>query len=144
MIIPDANLLLYAYDKESPFHKESARWWSKLLSGHEPVGLCSVVVFSFLRLTTHSKVFIHPMTVQEATERVRAWMDRPNVRMLHPNPAHFASVCALLEAAGTGGNLVSDAQIAALALEYSAEIHTADTDFNRFKGITWSNPLSVR
>ena len=144
MIIPDANLLLYAYDKESPFHKESARWWSKLLSGHEPVGLCSVVVFSFLRLTTHPKVFIHPMTVQEATERVRAWMDRPNVRMLHPNPAHFASVCALLEAAGTGGNLVSDAQIAALALEYNAEIHTADTDFNRFKGITWSNPLSVR
>jgi toxin-antitoxin system PIN domain toxin len=144
MIIPDANLLLYAYDKESPFHKESARWWSKLLSGHEPVGLCSVVVFSFLRLTTHPKVFIHPMTVQEATERVRAWMDRPNVRMLHPNPAHFASVCALLEAAGTGGNLVSDAQIAALALEYGAEIHTADTDFNRFKGITWSNPLSVR
>ena len=60
MIIPDANLLLYAYDKESPFHKESARWWSKLLSGHEPVGLCSVVVFSFLRLTTHPKVFIHP------------------------------------------------------------------------------------
>jgi toxin-antitoxin system PIN domain toxin len=144
MIIPDANLLLYAYDKESPFHKESARWWSKLLSGHEPVGLCSVVVFSFLRLTTHPKVFIHPMTVQEATERVRAWMDRPNVRMLHPSPAHFASVCSLLEAAGTGGNLVSDAQIAALALEYNAEIHTADTDFNRFKGITWSNPLSVR
>ena len=144
MIIPDANLLLYAYDKESPFHKESARWWSKLLSGHEPVGLCSVVVFSFLRLTTHPKVFIHPMTVQEATERVRAWMDRPNVRMLHPSPAHFASVCSLLEAAGTGGNLVSDAQIAALALEYSEEIHTADTDFNRFKGITWSNPLSVR
>lgn len=72
MIIADANLLLYAYDKESPFHKESARWWSKLLSGHEPVGLCSVVVFSFLRLTTHPKVFIHPVTVQEATERVRA------------------------------------------------------------------------
>jgi predicted nucleic acid-binding protein len=64
--------------------------------------------------------------------------------MLHPSLAHFASVCSLMEAAGTGGNLVSDAQIAALALEYGAEIHTADMDFNRFKGISWSNPLSAR
>ena len=142
MIMPDANLLLYAYDSDSPFHKASARWWTKLLSGHEPVGLCPVVVFSFLRLATHPKVFTRPMTVGEATQRVQAWIDRPNVRMLYPGPQHFVAVCALLEAAGTAGNLVSDAQIAALAMEYGAEIHTADTDFARFKGLAWNNPLA--
>ena len=78
MIIPDANLLLYAYDSESPFHKPAAKWWTALLSGHEPVGLCSVVVFSFLRLATHPKVFDRPMKVAEATQRIRAWIDRPN------------------------------------------------------------------
>ena len=98
MIMPDANLLLYAYDSDSPFHKASARWWTKLLSGHEPVGLCPVVVFSFLRLATHPKVFTRPMTVGEATQRVQAWIDQPNVRMLYPGPQHFAAVCALLEA----------------------------------------------
>lgn len=142
MIIPDANLLLYAYDSDSPFHKLSARWWSKLLSSNEPVGLCSVVIFSFLRLATHPKAFTRPMTARDATKRIQAWIDRPNVRVLYPGPRHFAMVCTLLETAGTAGNLVSDAQIAALALEYAAEIHTADSDFARFKGIKWSNPLN--
>ncbi len=142
MIIPDANLLLYAYDSDSPFHKASAKWWAGLLSGSEPVALCPVVVFSFLRLATHAKVFARPLTVGEATERLRSWMERPNVRTLYPGPKHLDAVCALLEAAGTAGNLVSDAQIAAFALEYGAEIHTADTDFARFKGLMWKNPLA--
>lgn len=143
MIIPDANLLLYAYDSDSPFHRPAARWWTSLLSGTEPVGLCPVVVFSFLRLATHAKVFARPMTVAEATERIRAWIARPNVRLLYPGPKHLESACALLAAAGTAGNLVSDAQIAAMALEYGATIHSADTDFARFKGVAWENPLET-
>jgi hypothetical protein len=141
MILPDANLLLYAYDRESPFHKAAARWWGALLSGDEPVGLCPVVVFGFLRLATHPKVFERPLTVAEATACIRAWAERPNARLLYPGPKHFELVCTLLGAAGTAGNLVTDAQIAAFALEYGAEIHSADTDFARFKGVKWSNPL---
>lgn len=142
MILPDANLLLYAYDSDSPCHKVAARWWTGLLSGHEPVGLCAVVMFSFLRLSTHPKVFDRPLTVAEATTRIRSWIERPNVRVLYPGPKHLDIVCVLLAAAGTGGNLVSDAQIAALALEYGAEIHSADTDFARFRGVKWTNPLA--
>jgi uncharacterized protein len=141
MILPDANLLLYAYDRESPFHKRAARWWSGLLSGEEPVGLCPVVVFAFLRLSTHPKVFERPLAVAEATDRIRTWTERPNARMLYPGPKHLDLVCSLLGAAGTAGNLVTDAQVAAFALEYGAEIHSADTDFARFKGVRWSNPL---
>jgi toxin-antitoxin system PIN domain toxin len=134
MIIPDANLILYAYDSESPFHRDSARWWSALLSGIEPVGLCPVVVFAFLRLSTHGKVFENPLTVREAGQH-------PNVRLLVAGPGHVESVCRLLTKAGTGGNLVTDAQIAALALEYGATVHSADTDFARLAGVSWENPL---
>ena len=141
MIVPDANLLLYAYDAESPFHQSASRWWAALLSGVEPVGLCPVVVFAFLRLSTHGKVFDHPLTVNEASERIASWLARPNVRLLVAGPGHVASVCRLLAKAGTAGNLVIDAQIAALALEYGATVHTADTDFARLTGVSWENPL---
>lgn len=141
MIIPDANLLLYAYDRESPLYPAAARWWSGLLSGAEPVGLCPVVVFAFLRLATSPRVFARPMTVAEAAARIEAWLARPNVRLLVAGPAHVQTVGQLLEQAGTGGNLVSDAQIGALALEYGATVHTADTDFARLPGVVWVNPL---
>ena len=141
MIVPDANLLLYAYDSESPFHLAAARWWATLLSGVEPVGLCPVVVFAFLRLSTHGKVFEHPLTAGEASQRIASWLARPNVRLLVAGPGHVEAVCRLLTRVGTAGNLVTDAQIAALALEYGATVHTADTDFARLTGVSWENPL---
>ena len=141
MIVPDANLLLFAYDSENPFHTAASRWWAVLLSGVEPVGLCPVVVFAFLRLSTHGKVFDRPLTVGEASERVGSWLARPNVRLLVTGPNHVESVCRLLTKAGTAGNLVTDAQIAALALEYGATVHTADTDFGRLTSVSWKNPL---
>lgn len=141
MIIPDANLILYAYDTESPFHHEAARWWSDLLSDKMPVGLCSVVIFAFMRLSTHPRVYTTPLTTQEAKKHISKWLERPNVRLLVQGSDHIDSVCTLLEKAGTAGNLVTDAQIAALAQEYGATVHTADTDFARFTGIEWENPL---
>ncbi len=143
MIVPDANLLLYAYDSDSVFHSAAARWWTRLLSAPEPVGLCPVVVFAFLRLSTHAKVFDRPMTVTEASQRVASWLARPNVRLLVAGPTHVETVCRLLTKAGTGGNLVTDAQIAALALEYDATVHSADTDFSRLAGVRWENPLAT-
>jgi len=141
VIIPDANLLLYAYDASSPFHAKAAQWWSGLLSSREPVGLCPVVAFAFLRLSTHGRVFDQPLSVAEARTHIRSWLDRPNTRWLVPGPNHLDSAGELLEQAGTGGNLVTDAQIAALALEFKATVHTADTDFARFANVNWKNPL---
>jgi toxin-antitoxin system PIN domain toxin len=141
MIVPDANLLLYTYDRESPFHPAAARWWSGLLSGTEPVGLCPVVVFAFLRLATNARVFERPLTARDAGALIKSWLSRPNVRLLIAGPTHVETVCQLLAKAGTGGNLVTDAQIAALAQEYGATVHSADTDFARFAGVSWENPL---
>jgi len=142
VIIPDANLILYAYDAKSRFHREAGRWWSELLSGREPVGLCPVVIFAYLRLSTHGRIYDFPLTPTEAKAHILSWLERPNVRLLVAGPDHVATVCQLLEKAGTAGNLVTDAQIVAMALEYGATIHSADTDFARFPEVAWVNPLN--
>ena len=142
MIIPDINLLLYAYDSDSPFHAKAAAWWQDCLSGTEPVRLPQVVVFGFVRIATNARVFQNPMTPAEASGHVRSWLSQPFAQILEPGPDHTNQVLNLLEKLGTAGNLVTDAQIAALALEHGAVLHTADTDFLRFPGLRWFNPIT--
>ncbi|HWX21730.1 MAG TPA: type II toxin-antitoxin system VapC family toxin [Candidatus Binatia bacterium] len=142
MIIPDINLLLYAYDSSSAYHGKAAAWWQNCLSATEPVGLPQVVVFGFLRLATSSRVFQKPMTPTEAAGHIRSWWKQPAVQLLDPGPEHTEQVLKLIETLGTAGNLVSDAQLAAITIEHGAVLHTVDTDFMRFTDLRWFNPLS--
>jgi toxin-antitoxin system PIN domain toxin len=142
MIIPDINLLLYSYDSGSAFHAKAASWWQGCMSGTEPVGLPHVVLFGFVRIGTSARAFQHPMTPAEAAGYVRSWLGQPPVELLEPGPNHAEQVLQLLETLGTAGNLVSDAQMAAAALAHDAVLHTADTDFVRFQGLRWHNPLT--
>ena len=143
MIVPDANLLLYAYDRESPFHARAKSWWEDCLSGQEPVGLTYPTLFAFLRISTNAKIYINPMTLTEAAEHIRSWRGRKVTQVLEPGIGHTDDVIGLLEAAGgTAGNLVTDAQIAAFAQSYSAVVHTADRDFLRFPDIRCYFPLN--
>lgn len=144
MIVPDANLLLYAYDKESPFHARARRWWEQCLSGVETVGLTHPVVFAFLRIGTNARAFVPPLSLANAHDIVRSWLEAPPVQVLLPGPDHLQRVFQLLEqAASAGGNLVTDAQIAALADACRATIHTADRDFQRFKTVRTHYPLDA-
>ena len=142
MIVPDANLLLYAYDAASPFHSKAAVWWNACLSGDEPVGLPHATVFAFVRLGTNPRVFHQPLSPVEAASHVRSWLAQPCIQVLEPDPNHVEDVLKLLESLGTAGNLVTDAQLAASALTQGAVLHTADTDFLRFQGLRWFNPLT--
>ena len=141
MILPDANLLLYAYDAASPFHSKAAAWWSACLSGREPIGLCSAVVFGFVRIGTNSRAFVEPLSIHEASAHVESWLRQPMVEFLELDATDAHKAMELLRAAGTGGNLVTDAQLAAVALRHRAAVHTADSDFARFAAIRWHNPL---
>ncbi len=143
MIIPDINLLLYAYDSSSPFHAQAASWWQDCLNGSEPIGLLHVVTFGFVRIATHPRVFVNPMAPAEATDHVRSWLARPQVEILNPGPDHLEQTFKLLEGLGTAGNLVSDAQMAALAIHQDAVLHTSDADFTRFPALKWFNPLTA-
>lgn len=141
MIIPDANLLIYAYDKSSPFHTTARKWWERCMNDLEPVGLLPVVLFAFIRIGTSSKVFQNPMSISEAASHVRAWMEFPQTEVTSTTPADIDLSLGWLEAAGTGGNLTTDALIAAVAKRCRATVHTADTDFARFRGVRWMNPI---
>jgi uncharacterized protein len=142
VILPDANLLLYAYDSASPFHAASAAWWTDRLSGNEPVGLCPTVLFAFIRIGTSSRAFAEPMTVHEAAGHVEQWLEQPAAQLLELDVDDVRKALDLLRAAGTGGNLTTDAQLASLALRHRAVVHTADSDFARFAEVRWYNPLA--
>lgn len=142
MIVPDANLLLYAYDTASPFHAKARCWWESCLSGSEPVGLTHPVVFAFVRIGTSARAFSSPMSLDEASRHVTVWLERSVTHVLEPDGEHVRRVLNLLRNSGSaGGNLVTDAQIAALALAHRAIVHTADRDFLRFPEVSCHYPL---
>ena len=141
MIIPDANLLLYAYNSDSPFHKRAANWWESCLSGDESVGLCSAVLYSFIRIATSARVYQKPLTIEEASTHIRSWMDVAVTEFITGDYEEFEKSVELLLKAGAGGNLTTDAQIASLGIKYNAVIHSADSDFARFPEVNWVNPI---
>jgi toxin-antitoxin system PIN domain toxin len=142
VIVPDANLLLYAYDSESPFHERARSWWQECLSGREAVGFTHPTLFAFIRIGTNAKVYANPMTLAEAAEHVRAWLKRRVSQVLQAPANQVEQVTELLHAGGgAAGNLVTDAQIAAMALAHRAVVHTADRDFLRFPNIRCHFPL---
>jgi len=142
VILPDLNLVIYAHNADAPAHAASRSWWEGLLNSGEPVAIPWAVVLGFIRLMTHRAVLITPMHASVAVERVRSWFARSNVQSIEPGPQHLEILDRLLGAAGAAGNLTTDAHLAALAIEHQCELHSNDTDFARFSGLRWRNPLS--
>ena len=142
MIVPDVNLLLHAHDSQSRRHGAARRWWEILMNGTQSVGLAWVAVLGFIRIATNPKILDNPLDVGSACARVRLWLDRPQVVLVHPGHRHADILFALLEAAGSAGNLTTDAHLAALAIEHQAELHSTDADMARFPGLRWTNPLA--
>lgn len=141
MIVPDANLLIYAVNKSAPLHRQAKSWLEDALSDAETIGLPWSVVLAFLRITTRQGPLRHPLTVAQALDIIDAWLTESSVTIIHPGPRHARLLRDLLEPLGTGGNLTSDAHLAAIAIEYRAELCSSDSDFARFAGLRWRNPL---
>ena len=143
MIIPDTNLLMYAYNTGSILHSDAKKWWEKILNSGSRIGIPWVVSSGFIRLMTHRKVLDSPIKFTSALEIVEGWMSFDQVSPINPGNRHLAIFREMLEAAGVGGNLVTDAHIAAIGVEYQAEVHSNDSDFGRFPGLKWINPIIV-
>ena len=141
MIVPDTNLLIYSYDAQSPFHDSAFRWWEGLVNGSEIVGIPWIVSVGFVRLITHPRILESPRSHLTAVEYVRDWSQHPHIIPVTPGTDHMSYFWRNLDAAGAGGNLAPDAHIAALAMENQAELHSNDSDFGRFPGLKWVNPL---
>ena len=140
MILPDVNLLIYAINRNSPFHERARAWWDDAVSTGD-VALCWPAVVGFLRLVTNRRVLINPLFVERATGIVDTWLTRPNVHLLSPTSAHWGILAKLLRSTQLGGNLVTDAHLAAYALEHGCTLYSNDADFARFRNLRWTNPV---
>ena len=141
MILVDANILLYAEDRFSPHHAKALAWWDARLSGAAPVCLCWEVLNAFIRIGTNPRVFEHPLSIDQAVTRVQSWMGQPCVRVIHPTERHWTVFQRMLLDGQAAANLVTDAHLAALSVEHGCELMSTDSDFSRFPGIRWKNPL---
>ena len=141
MIVPDLNLLIYAHNTGAPLHESAKRWWEGLINGQERIGVPWAVLTGFVRLMTHPRVLTKPVAPGAAMDYVDEWFRFPHVSQLNPGSNHLTYFQQNLVEAGVGGNMVTDCHIAALAMEYQAELHSNDTDFSRFSGLRWRNPL---
>jgi len=141
MILLDANLLIYAVNQDAPLNRKAKRWLESALSGTETVGFSWNVLLAFLRISTRTGLFPHPLPLNAALDVVDSWLDQSSATIVHPGPRHLPILRELLRPLGTGGNLTSDGHLAALAIEHGAELCSSDSDFARFHGLKWRNPI---
>jgi len=143
VIVPDANLFLYAYDAGSPHNSKASLWVEEVLSGEIPVRIPWQTVGAFLRIVTNPALPGERFSSQEAVAIVDTWLAQPNVRMLGPGEAHWLLLRQAITEGQVRGPMITDAQLAALTMECGGTLYTTDRDFARFPGLRWKNPLSA-
>ena len=141
MILLDANLLLYAYNTSSADHVKAKTCIERLLSGPEPAGFCWPVIIAFIRIATNARAFPRPLSRTEAVLAVSEWLDQPQTVVLGPGDNHWTILQRMVSQGKASGPLVSDAHLAALAVEHGATLYSTDRDFARFPNLKFENPL---
>lgn len=141
-MLVDANILLYGVDESSPFHRKAHDWLESALNGTRRVGIAWSSLHAFLRISTNARALSSPLQPAEAWEFVDEWLGAPTVWTPEPGDAHGAILGQLVRELDLRGNLIADAALAALCIEYGLEMVSADTDFARFRNLTWVNPIA--
>jgi len=133
--LPDVNVLLAAVNEDCVEHPAARAWLEDAFNQPAGVALGWTALLGFLRLSTRRGIFERPLPVADALVVVRMWLEAPRVHVVHPTSAHGPLLARLLLGAGTGGNLTTDAHLAALAIEHGATLGSFDRDFDRFDGL---------
>ena len=141
-MLVDANVLLFAVDATSRFHEAAGSWLTDRLNGPRRVGLPWQSLTAFLRISTHPRASERPLTPEEAWSYVDDWLGAGASWIPLPAARHAEILRGLVTAYGLTGNLISDAHLAALAIEHGLTICSADTDFARFTEVRWEDPLA--
>ena len=142
MILIDANILIYAYNEVSSEHKAARRWLSEVLAGQIPVNLPWISLMAFIRVTTNKRLFDKPYSTDEAFDVVANWLSAPASRAIHPGDEHLQLVKQIARFNKLEGSDLTDAHLAAIAIEHGLRIATTDVDFPKFKGLRVFNPLA--
>ena len=141
MILLDANILIYAYASDSPFHPETKAWLEETMNRGEPIGLSWDTILAFLRIVTNPSATAAGLSGHEALAIIDSIISRSHVTVITPTASHWERLRGLLADLQITRNLVMDAHLAALALEHQALLCTNDRDFLRFKGLRLTNPV---
>ena len=142
MILIDINLLVYASFTVTPQHVDARRWLDQQFDGPSRVGLPWSSLLGFLRIATHPRIFAEPASTHAAWSRILTWLALDPVWIPQATESHSEVLGRLLAVPGMGGNLVHDADLAALAIEHGLTLYSTDGDFARFPGLRWQNPLA--
>lgn len=142
MILVDANLLVYSHVSSLPQHKAARTWLDQRLNGTAPVGLPWPSLLSFIRLVSNPRIFERPEPIVKAWSQVEEWLDCPPVWIPLPTERHRGALAPLVAVIGVRSNVVPDAHLAALAIEHGLILCSTDSDFARFPGLRWENPLA--
>ncbi len=142
MILPDVNVLVYAFHEGAADHPRYWDWLEAAVGSDEPIGLSDIVLSGFVRIATHPRIFERPAPIGRALKFADALRSQPTATVLAPGPRHWQIFGRLCREAGAKGNVVADAYHAALAIESGSEWITTDRDFSRFAGLRWRHPLA--
>ena len=142
MILPDVNILIYAFREGAPDHPRYRQWVEARTNGPATFGIADLVLSSFLRIVTNPRAFDPPIAMDAALAFIEQIRNAPNCVLVAPGPRHWEIFVRLCRSAGVRGNLVPDAYLAALAIESGSEWITTDRDFRRFPGLRWRHPLA--
>jgi uncharacterized protein len=140
-MLVDANLLIYAIDRQAARHEVATRWLAEQLNGPRRVGLPWQSITAFLRIVTHPRAYAKPLGPDAAWQQVLDWLAAPVAWIPEPGPEHGRILGQLITGYGIRGNLIPDASLAALAIEHGLTLYSHDTDFARFRELRWENPL---
>ncbi|MCC6366384.1 MAG: PIN domain-containing protein [Bryobacterales bacterium] len=143
MTLPDANILLYAYNTDAPEQAAAAAWLDELLASGETIGLPWITVWAFLRIGTSARIWPSPLAPERAFAIIEAWLGQPDVVPVGPGARHGEILRRLVTGHRAVGPLVTDAVLAALAMEYGATLASTDQDFRRFPNVRWVNPFAA-
>jgi toxin-antitoxin system PIN domain toxin len=142
MTLLDANVFLYAYNADAPQQPAAARWLADLLSSGGTIGLPWTTLWAILRVSTNARIWPNPKSPEAVFALVREWLAQPGVVLVGPGPQHAEILERLVADHRVTGPLVSDAALAALAIENGASLASTDQEFRRFPGLRWIDPLA--
>jgi toxin-antitoxin system PIN domain toxin len=141
MILPDVNVLLYAFRADAPEHAASRAWLDAVVNASAPYGMSPQVLASFVRVSTHRRIFSRPSRLEDALAFCNVLREQPTCQIIQPGPRHWEIYCDLCRKSKATGNLTQDAWFAALAIESGCEWITTDRDYTRFPNLRWRSPF---
>ncbi|MEM9296781.1 MAG: TA system VapC family ribonuclease toxin [Bacteroidota bacterium] len=141
MILPDANLLICAHNKDFEQHEKAFNWWKDCLDKSREIAIPWTVSLAFLRIATSREMLTTPLSVEQTLEIIDYWLDQPHIHIPYPTTRHFSIFKNLIIHAAVAGNITTDTHLAALAIEHNFTIYSNGADFSRFRALKWKKPL---